>query len=166
MSRYLLHVLIEDEEAVRRRAEGAEVSWHEYENTSTSTSTSTRTGKNMKAEEKRERKRERERERERGTRHFRALLTSGPPRPTQRAQSTQLQFLGPRFDLFYVMPATPESISRGTLLFRVCVRARMHVAVNPGPKRYRTYLQLSAVWSWVWTPVDEKNRFAASLDGN
>ena len=76
----MLHVLIEDEEAVRRRAEGAEVSWHEYENTSTSTSTSTRTGKNMKAEEKRERKRERERERER-ERHeaFQGPINEWPP---------------------------------------------------------------------------------------
>ena len=101
------------------RSEDAEVSengcWHEYQSTSTSTGTNTKTGeekrreerrrKERRGEERREEKRrkrkKKKREKERAKAHaatsshgyFRALLTSGPPRPAQRAQSTQLQFL-------------------------------------------------------------------------
>lgn len=61
-----------------------------------------------------------------GTGPLRALLTSDPPRPPppppQRAQSAPSPIQSPGFDLFYVMPATPESISPGTLLFCVCMR--------------------------------------------
>lgn len=48
---------------------------------------------------------------------------------------------GPGFDLFYIMPATPESISRGTLLFRVCMRVYTRMAGDLGEPK--TYLQLS-----------------------
>lgn len=81
-------------------------------------------------------------------RHFRALLTSGPPAADATGPiNPTLRFPGPRFDLFYVMPATPESISRGTLLFCVCMRP---IHPKKVPNLFATVQE---------EPIDEKNRF-------
>lgn len=144
------------------RSEGAEVSengcWHEYQ--STSTSTNTKTGEEKRREERRgekrreeeeEKKEEEKREREststRGhelARVFQGPINEWPPAAGATGPINPTPIPGPRFDLFYVMPATPESISRGTLLFCVCMHAYMHSGQSR-PKRFRTYLQLSAV---------------------
>lgn len=145
------------------RSEDAEVSengcWHEYQSTSTSTSTNTKTGEEKRREERRgeerreekekkeEEKRERESKSTRGhelTRVFQGPINEWPPAAGATGPINPTPILGPRFDLFYVMPATPESISRGTLLFCVCMHAYMHSGQSR-PKRFRTYLQLSAV---------------------
>lgn len=119
VSRYLLHVLIEDEEAVRRavsRRRGerewvlARVREHEHEHEHENRRREEKRRDEKRGEERRgekkkkkRRRKKKKREKERAQAHaatsssshgyFRALLTSGPPRPAQRAQSTQLQFL-------------------------------------------------------------------------
>lgn len=103
VSRYLLHVLIEDEEAVRHAVERRRGG---------GTGSGTSRGGGGGGEERAGHEH----------RHFRALLTSRPPAADATGPINPTPIPGPRFDLFYVMPATPESISRGTLLFCVCMR--------------------------------------------
>lgn len=100
MSRYLLHVLIEDEEAVRRadrRREG-EREWAVA------------------------RARARARAHRPQARTFQGPINEWPPAADATGPINPTPIPGARFDLFYVMSTTPESISRGTLLFCVCMR--------------------------------------------
>lgn len=84
--------------------------------------------------------------------------------PRGRRCSEPNQFVNPirspNFDLFYVMPAMPESISYGTLLFCVCIYIYIYATYmhNGRSRRAESYLQLS--WRELERPkMDGKNRF-------
>jgi hypothetical protein len=65
--------------------------------------------------------------------------------------------------LFYVMPATPESISPGTLLFCVCMRKGIRIAGDPAEPKLICNCPARARGNGRWTGKTGSGR---ELGGN